>query len=263
VIAALKNFIKATPLAKPFIFLKGKATRPRTQNEEGMILRTILSRFDIPKRFIEFGFGGWEFTCAELAAEWEGLLIDGDPYNVTIARIILPSRITAWQRWLTLETMGEIRKWCAGRELGILSVDVDGNDYWFLQALIDLKPALIVAEYNSSFGLRPISVPYDPEFDYVVKHPSRYYHGASLTALAHLAGIHGYSLIEVGASGVNAFFIRSDLLERDDIPLDPAHAYREKFWWNGTRTSEQWEQIMHLPFVDVTQDARTWTSGKP
>lgn len=250
-LSALKNFIKATPLVKPAIYLKSRFVRPHTQNDESLVLRTLLSRFDIPKTFVEFGFGGWEFNCADLVNDWDGLLIDGDPYNITIGEVILPPRISVRERWITLETMDEIRQWCAGRDLGILSVDVDGNDYWFLEALIDLNPAIIIAEYNSTFGLRPVTVPYDPQFDYVAKHPSRYYHGASLTALAHLARKNGYSLIEVGMTGVNAFFVRTEMLGPDDIPLNPIHAYREKFWWDGSRTSEQWDTIKHLPLIDV------------
>jgi hypothetical protein len=248
-----KALVKKTPLANIFIYGKGLVRSPDTQGEEAAILLKLLSRFKVPKLFVEFGFGGWEFNCAPIAKEWEGLLLDGDPYNIRIANIILPKRVKAKQLWITLETLSTVRDFVGSRDLGILSVDVDGNDYWFLEALIDLRPSIIIAEYNSSFGLRPVTVPYDPQFDYVEKHPSRYYHGASLTALAHLAQAHGYSLIDVTSNGVNAFFVRSDLLGKDDIPLKAEQAYREKFWWNGTRTSEQWEIIKHMPFVDVTQ----------
>lgn len=250
--SALKEFVKKTALAKPYILAKALFTRPSTQNDEAIILRNLLSRFDVPRTFIEFGFGGWEFNCAPLAAEWEGLLLDGDGYNVAIAKTILPKQIVARQQWITLESLGVIRDYAAERPIGILSVDVDGNDYWFLEALIDLKPAIIIAEYNSVFGLRPITVPYDPEFERQAKHESLYYFGASLTALAHLAEKNGYSLINVGSGGINAFFVLSELLAPGDIPLRTEHAYREKFWSDQSRPSEQWERIKHLPFVDVT-----------
>ena len=162
---SVKSFVKKTPLAVPFIYLKGRLTKPRTQNDEAQILSALIGRYPIPKLFVEFGFGGWEFNCAPLAYDWDGLLLDGDAYNVKIARTILPSRVRALHAWLTLETLGPIREFVAGRDLGILSVDIDGNDYWLLEDLIDLKPAMIIAEYNTTFGLRSITVPYDPDFD--------------------------------------------------------------------------------------------------
>ena len=252
---AAKAFVKKTPLAVPFIYAKSLVRSPLSQNEETSVLQKLLSRFDVPKRFVEFGFGGWEFTCASLAEEWEGLLLDGDDYNITIARTILPKRVTAVQQWITLETLGTIREWAAGRPIGVLSIDVDGNDYWFMEALIDLRPSIIVIEYNSAFGLKPVTVPYEADFVYFEKHASRYYHGASLAALSSLAHRNGYSLIEVGSSGVNAFFVRSDLLGPDDIALDPTQAYRERVWYDGSRTSQQWEVIKHLPLIDVTTGA--------
>ena len=246
----LKNWVRPTPLAIPFIYLKGKLTKPTTQNDEALILETLLSRFDVPKCFIEFGFGGWEFNCAPLAFEWDGLLVDGDNYNVRIARTILPRRVVTKQLWITLETMGEIRRYAEGRDIGILSIDVDGNDYWFWESLIDLKPAMLIAEYNSTFGLRPVTVPYDPQFDYQAQEFYTY-HGASLTALAKLFAAHDYSLIDVSKSGVNSFFIRNDLLGPEDRPLDPKTAYRDQFHGDRSGPEERWDKIKDKEFVVV------------
>ena len=245
-----KSFVKKTPLAVPFIYLKGRLTKPRTQNDEAQILSALIGRYPIPKLFVEFGFGGWEFNCAPLAYDWDGLLLDGDAYNVKIARTILPSRVRALHAWLTLETLGPIREFVAGRDLGVLSVDIDGNDYWLLEDLIDLKPAMIIAEYNTTFGLRSITVPYDPDFDYT-SHDGWLYHGASLPALAKLTGRHGYSLIAVGSTGINAFFVRNDLLGPSDRPLDPIEAWREQPFVDGSRYVDRWKRIEHLPFVTI------------
>jgi hypothetical protein len=143
------------------------------------------------------GFSGWEFNCAHLAKHWIGLLVDGDAYNVTNTKALFKKNITVERRWLTLDNLDLCANWLDGRTLGILSLDVDGNDYWFLENLISLNPCLIVAEYNSSLGLRPLTVVYDPAFDRTTKHPGKTYFGASLTALDHLARKHNYSLIKV------------------------------------------------------------------
>ncbi|MEO5809386.1 MAG: hypothetical protein ABIR51_04900 [Sphingomicrobium sp.] len=239
---AAKAFIKQTPLAKPLIFLKGKFTRPHSQNDEAEVLAGLLKRYDVPKCFIEFGFSGWEFNCAPLAYEWDGLLVDGDAYNVTIATTILPQRVVAKQLWLTLETLQFVRDYAETRPIGILSIDVDGNDYWFLKKLIDLRPAIVISEYNSVFGLRSVTVPYDAAFDRR-NYPAWAYYGASLSALTSLAERHGYALI-AQTTGVNAFFVRQDLLRPTDQRLSATEAYQP-------RRTEAWEQIKHLPLLTV------------
>jgi len=251
---SLKTAIKRTPLAIPYIFAKGLVRKPATQNDEAEILARIVSEISPPRSFVEFGFGGWEFNCAPLAYEWEGLLLDGDRYNVTIARTILPRRVKALHQWITLDTLQPIRDWCQGRQLGILSVDVDGNDYWFLKALIHLKPAIIIAEYNSTFGLRPITIPYDPAFDYRSAHPTWTYGGASLAALNHLVSSHGYSLVAGGEGGINAFFARTDLLTPTLPALTEEQVYRPgpSPFSDGSTPEERWDRIKDMPFVDVT-----------
>ena len=74
----VKDNVRRTPLAVPFQWVKARFARPRTQNDEAAILRILLNRFKVPRLFVEFGFGGWEFNCAPLVYEWEGLLLDGD-----------------------------------------------------------------------------------------------------------------------------------------------------------------------------------------
>jgi hypothetical protein len=247
----IKAFVKATPLCFPYIYAKSLLVKPRAQNDEETVLRRLLLRYKIPNTFVEFGFSGWEFNCAALAKDWEGLLIDADVYNVKIANSIWSDNITAKAMWITMDTLDEIVAWVGSKELGILSIDVDGNDYWFLQRLISLRPSIVIAEYNSSFGLRPITVPYEADFDRLKKHPTHTYFGASLTAIEFLARQSGYSLIEIGNTGVNAFFVRDDLLGGDDVILTPECAFREKMFSDGSRPSEQWEKIKHLPYVNV------------
>jgi hypothetical protein len=127
------------------------------QSNEGQILADLAK--DGPRTFIEFGFHPIEFNCATLAkdADWSGLLIDGSSRQVEDARAILPSRIDLAESFLTLDNLDLIRSKYS--QLGVLSIDVDGNDYWFLKALIDINPTVICVEYNASFGIEPVSVP--------------------------------------------------------------------------------------------------------
>jgi hypothetical protein len=131
--------------------------------------------------------------------------------------------------------------------LGILSIDVDGNDYWFLDQLIDLKPSVICVEYNASFGLEPITVPYDHSFDRHQKHPSGWYHGASLSAFVKLCAGHGYGLAAVSEAGVNAFFTQNGNLDAA-AAWKPSRLRRE---YSGVDHEVQWRRISHMPFIRV------------
>ena len=261
---SLKNYIKQTPLAIPFIILKNALNKSAfSQSNEAQIIDRLVSRFNVPKTFVEFGFSGWEFNCIKIAHEWEGLLLDGGAYNVTIANQIFPKAITAKQMWITLDTLDFVLDYSKSRKLGILSVDVDGNDYWFLEKLITTNPAIIIVEFNVSFGLFPISVPYDSAFDRIKKHESWEYYGASLSAMHHLCNLHDYSLIEISQNGVNAFFVRNDLLTADDRRLTPEEGYREKSYPDGSiaPTEQFWEIIKQLPYVDVTKSDVSYKTG--
>jgi hypothetical protein len=250
-INALKAFIKRTPLSYIFIFFKSLFVKPTTQNDEAPIIEQLINRYQIPKSFIEFGFSGWEFNCADLASTWKGLLLDGDLYNIKIARVLWKSNISLRHTWLTLENINIFEEWLADNLLGILSVDVDGNDYWFIEALLYLQPAILIAEYNSQLGSDLITVPYDPFFDRAKKHSSRAYFGASLAAITNLASERGYSLINVTDSGVNAFFIRNDLLQGDDISLDPNIAFKKKTYPDGSPFPEQWDLIKDMEYIST------------
>lgn len=256
-IARLKATIKGTPLAIPYIAaMNALGHRRNSQSDEAIVLGRIVDAVNPPKVFVEFGFSGWEFNCIRLAEDrsWRGLLIDGDGYNAKVARTIFHRGIDAKQMWLTLETLQAVDDYAKGGELGVLSIDVDGNDYWFLKRLIGLRPAVIAVEVNVSMGLRPLAVPYDPAFDRTKKHPSWEYYGGSLTAMHHLCRQHGYSLVDMSGNGVNAFFVRDDLMPSTLRSLSPQEARRPKIYPDGSTapTERFWEAIKGMPYVDVT-----------
>jgi hypothetical protein len=109
----------------------------------------------------------------------------------------------------------------------------------------------VVIEYNGSFGPeRSVSVPYDPAFDRLERHPSGWYHGASLRALDRLAQRKGYALVGCDSNGVNAFFVRSDCAEGILSPVAPEEAWRPVRERPGT-TADQFAAIAGLPLVEV------------
>ncbi len=112
-------------------------------------------------------------------------------------------------------------------EIGLLSIDIDGNDYWIWDAITVISPVIVVVEYNHRFGKeKAVTVPYDENFIREQKHYSTIYYGASLSALHLLGQKKGYELIGCSSSGVNAFFVRRDKLSSKLRVLTPDLAYR-------------------------------------
>lgn len=217
------------------------------QSDEGSIIDWLITEVNASECFIEFGFHPVEFNCATLAKrKFKGLLLDGDPHHVEDARRMLPASVQVKRRFLTLDNLEEEVRGAFPKP-GVLSIDVDGNDYWFAEALIGMEPDILIVEYNASFGRRPITVPYDPAFNRIEKHASGWYHGASLSALTRLARKHGYGLHAVSEAGGNAFFTKVG-------KLDPDQAWapsRLRDQWAGNTAADQWEAIKDMPFVTV------------
>jgi len=103
----------------------------------------------------------------------------------------------------------------AGRPVLMLSIDVDGNDYWLWERVTSIQPAIVVVEYNATFP-PPVAI--------VQEHASEFrkaktdYWGASLSALWKLGQRKGYTLVGCGVTGVNAFFVRNDLVTPGRFP---------------------------------------------
>jgi hypothetical protein len=246
ILSRAHTVLRASPLRYYYHLAKARLGGS-PQSDESVILSRLVDQ--IPKTFLEFGFHPTEYNCIGLR-DFRGLLVDGDAQTVRLARSLLPKRIEARQSFITLDNIKSLSTHFP--TLGVLSVDVDGNDYWFLEALLPKRPAVIVAEYNASFGLNPVTVPYDPSFDRAAKHESGWYHGASITALTSLCRTHGYKLVAVSAAGGNVFFLPHAAAMPE---LDAAQTYRESTLrnrWSGTTANDQWERIKHMPFVKVT-----------
>jgi uncharacterized coiled-coil protein SlyX len=94
-------------------------------------------------------------------------------------------------------------------EFDLLSIDIDGNDYWIWQALTDYSPRAVIIEYNASFRPpRAWTMPYNPQHSW----DGSNYYGVSLSALEKLGRQKGYRLVGCSSLGVNAFFVRADLV---------------------------------------------------
>jgi hypothetical protein len=185
------------------------------------IIQYLINRIDIPvKKFVEFGVADYTESNTRfllLNNNWSGLVMDCSAENVNYIKsdeIYWKHDLTAIHTFATAENINSTLS-AAGytEEVGILHIDVDGNDYWIWKAIACLSPVIAIIEYNSLFGPeRAITIPYDPEFDRIKAHHSGLYAGASLSALDDLAQEKGYSFIGSNKAGNNAYFVRNDRL---------------------------------------------------
>jgi hypothetical protein len=111
-------------------------------------------------------------------------------------------------------------------DLGILSIDLDGIDYFVLEAISNFKPRILICEFNPVFGgTRKISVPYRDDFNRTQAHHSNLYWGASLSAMTDLAKEKGYLLVGTNSAGQNAFYVRQDLVNDQVLTMTAEEAY--------------------------------------
>lgn len=201
--------------------LRGQEFTVYSQHGEDGILQYLARSIELPNRtFVEFGVGNYRQANTRFLAVndgWSGLVMDSDPDNIRQIRadpIFWSINVRAAHAFVTRENIDDLlRSNGMVGEIGLLSIDIDGNDYWVFEAVTAVQPAIVVVEYNSRFGPdRAVSIPYDPAFDRRKAHPSGVYAGASLRALANLARRKGYAFVGCNSLGVNAFFVRSDLL---------------------------------------------------
>ena len=198
--------------------------RVASQFGEDGIIEWLVHRLDIDTpSFIEIGASNYDEANTRFLLEnrnWRGLLIDADPRISELRSSPLWWRqdIAAIQSFVSAENIDSLIKSAKfGGQIGLLSIDIDGMDYWIWRAITVVSPILVVCEYNGVFGdLVPIVIPYDQKFDRTRAHQSNVYWGASISALEMLAGTKGYVFVGTNSTGHNAFFVREDYRSRLD-----------------------------------------------
>jgi hypothetical protein len=233
-----------------------------SQNGEDGIIRFIFSEIGFAsRRFVEFGFGPTQCNSLRLILRerFQGLLMDGsiencDFFNRASRKFGLDG-VQAFRTFLTRENLNQtILDHGISGDIDFLSLDVDGNDYWLWEALDCASPRVACIEYNAGIGPSlSWSVPYDPEFERYAKHPSGFFHGASLKALESLGKRKGYCLKGCDSTGTNAFFLREDVVTPALPTLTAAEAYRPHQNWlgRGFSEAEQLEIMKSMPYVEV------------
>jgi hypothetical protein len=229
--------------------------------EDG-IIAWLVRTVDVGRKvFVEFGVEDYSEANTRFLAEhdnWTGLVLDASRDNIDRIR----SSEVCWRQNMraipALITRDNINSLLSvngvNGDVGLLSIDIDGNDYWVWEAIDTINPAIVVIEYNYRFGSElSVTIPYEANFRRGERYPI-YYFGASLRALCMLASRKGYAFVGCNSNGVNAFFVR-----RDRMPQELKELTVEEGYVAGTFTENRDEQGLFVP-AQPDEERRVVTS---
>lgn len=192
--------------------------------EDGMLLFIFSVIGMTNKVFVEIGSDdGVNSNSANLYFNfgWRGLFLDANPASIKRGIRFYEKYPHTWFykpkfacAKITRENVNAIlaENGVTG-EIGFLSIDIDGFDYWVWDALEVIQPQVVCIETHNEFGMENIVVPYDANYVYPGKHPL--YHGASPIAMTNLAKKKGYRLVGANELGFNFIFVKNGLADKE------------------------------------------------
>lgn len=180
------------------INLRGADRKTFSQNGEDGILERILETIGTTnKYFVEIGVGNADECNTRLLREngWKGVMFDSVQHN---------GGIGFHCEHIDAENVnGILAKYKVPQEFDVLSIDIDGNDYWVWNA-IAYQPRVVIIEWNCSITpFRALAIPYSPNFAW----DSTCYYGASILALTRLGERKGMVLVAADKRATNLFFV--------------------------------------------------------
>jgi hypothetical protein len=230
--------------------------------EDGLLLFIFAAVGFHSRKVVEIGAGdGTECMATNLIINhgFQGLLFDGDRRNVSRGRrffqdcpdtdLLPPSFRHAW---ITAENVNRLleENMFVG-DVDLLSLDIDGNDYWVWKAIEAVRPRVCIFETNpvvpSDLSL---TIPYDPEFRYSERPPAgEEFWGASLPAMRKLCSEKGYRLIGAHRFGFNVLFMRHDVGVGifPEVKIENIHDNA----WARSKQDRKWPLVKHYPWVTV------------
>ncbi len=236
-------------------------------NEDGLI-QYLINHVEIKnKTFVEFGVEDYSECNTKfllLHNDWTGLVMDGSQEamdKLKYRKLYWQHTIKSKGAFITKDNINQlISESGFSGDIGVLSTDIDGVDYWVLDAINCVNPRILICEFNPIFGSKEkVTVPYKPDFYRTDAHFSNLYWGASLAAFSELAKKKGYKLVCVSSLGNNAFFVREDVKNSlPEVKVEEAFKqvkYRESRDENGNLTFLSLEQgrklIGHMDVIDI------------
>jgi hypothetical protein len=237
-------------------------------DEDGIIAYLLDALGDFPRQFVEIGVEDYSEANTRFLlrqGDWSGVVVEADPKHASR----IQERQEAWRydvrivhAFVTRANVDDLIAAAGFRgDIGVLSIDIDGNDYWIWQAVSVVSPYVVVVEYNGRLGPeRSVSIPYEPGFRRMAASATGIYYGASLAAFVGLGAEKGYDYVGSNGADTNAFFVRSDLRPAWLPRLTASEGFRpprlrEMRDPSGRLTlagpDEEVAVLSRLPFVDV------------
>ena len=220
------------------LYLERFGFKVYAQADDDGIIEEIFNRIQTTnKTFVEFGVNnGLECNTHYLVHQgWNGLWIDGSKKyikgaNQLFFKVINTKQLNIINGFITKDNINTLiaEEGKLSGEIDLLSIDIDGNDYWVWKAITCVKPRVVVIEYNAKFP---------PNFEWVMAYnPTHIWRGddnqgASLKALEKLGHQLGYQLVGTNTMGINAFFVREDLTKNFFVKPATAENLYNPFRW--------------------------------
>lgn len=225
-VSLLNRYQEMMHLRQPLPRIEDVEFRIFSQNGEDGILLYLFGILGMgARRVVEICAGdGIQCNAANLIINhgWTALLFDGDQSNVERGNAFYASHPDTFSfpprflhEWITRENVNQIiaKEGWSG-EIDLLSLDIDGVDYWLWDALDTVQPRVVVVEFQSIWSAEhAVTVPYTPQFRAEYIQGFGVYSGASLGAFVKMAARKGYRLVGVQRLGFNAFFVRNGLAD--------------------------------------------------
>jgi len=247
---------------KPYARIEEAGFRCYSQFEEDGIILYILAAIGMPTRtVVEMCCGsGHECMAANLILNhrYRGFLLDGDQVSIDAATSFFASKKDCYmtppvirKAWITKDNVNDLlRQMGASGEIDLLSLDMDGNDYWIWDAITEINPRLCVFEtHNLVPDDISVTIPYDPNFYcWSKKGDERDFRSVSLLAMKKLSESKGYRMIGAHRHGFNVFFLRNDLAQ-DLFPAVSIEDVHDNFWTH--EQVKKWPKIKDMGWVEV------------
>lgn len=195
---------------------------------------------------------------------WSGILIEADKKKAlklienyrNIKRVVCLKKFVTFSGPNTLDNI--LSETQIPKSFGLLSIDIDGNDYHIWDSFKSYYPKVVIIEFNQTF---PVNIEFIQPKDMRIKQ------GSSYRSIVKLGNQKGYELIAV--TEVNAIFVRKEYFNlfkiKDNSPYmmyndDKYHTYlyqlydgtllvggNKKLIWHGKQIRTKEIQVVH-PF---------------
>ncbi|HKB45177.1 MAG TPA: hypothetical protein VKC90_12335 [Chitinophagaceae bacterium] len=235
-----------------------------SQNGEDGIVEFLVRKLNnCNKYFVEIGSSNGlvnNTSYLAIVQRWTGLMVEGEKTDSDFCRNLLKEfcgGVECLNLFVKTDNISSVVKLMLYKNPDVLSLDIDGNDYYIAKELFNLgvRPKIFIVEYNSAFGpTNSVTIEYEKNFNLRKSHPSFLYYGVSISAWLSFFTKNNYELVTVDSNGVNAVFIDKNEFDNNFYESLKGLKFKENFWqlMKFKMTWEkQFEKIKDCAFIKV------------